>query len=257
LPSEKVIHRDIKPDNIIRAKSGKLVLIDFGVSKQLTATVLSRIGTVTGSPGYAAPEQMQGQVFPASDLYSLAVTCIRLLTGCLLTESNGMITDELFSPMQMEWVWRQKVTVSDDLGQVLDKMLSFKVGDRYQSAADVLQALNSNSPAASGGTLKRSLQTPSVPSTVISSTPTKLSVNPSAASGGTLKRLLQTPSAAKTFHYEVVKLDRNGNITSRNSPSNRATSNASTASSNVKWPIFPRAAFSWVPQKPKKNAKQQ
>ena len=201
----QVIHRDIKPDNIIRDKNGKLVLIDFGVSKQLTASVLSRIGTVTGSPGYAAPEQMQGQVFPASDLYSLAVTCIRLLTGCLLTESNDMITDELFNPMQMEWVWRQKVSVSNELAQVLDKMLSFRVGDRYQSATAVLQAL---SPSVAKPTQ------PSVPSTVISSTPTKLSVIPIPPTplnkGG-----FNSPSAAKTFSYEVVNLDRNGNISSR------------------------------------------
>jgi formylglycine-generating enzyme required for sulfatase activity/tRNA A-37 threonylcarbamoyl transferase component Bud32 len=208
---KQVIHRDIKPDNIIRAKNGKLVLIDFGVSKQLTATVLSRIGTVTGSPGYAPPEQMQGQVFPASDLYSLAVTCIRLLTGCLLTETNGMITDELFSPMQMEWVWRQKANVSNELAAILDKMLSFRVGDRYQSAVAVLQALNPS-------VATPSVAKPSVPSTVISAIPTKLSVAPSVANPPTPAN---HPSAAKTFHYEVVKLDRNGNISSRETASNR------------------------------------
>ncbi len=197
---QKVIHRDIKPDNIIRANNGKLVLIDFGVSKQLTASVLTRMGTVTGSPGYAAPEQMQGQVFPASDLYSLALTCIRLLTGCLLTEKNGVFVDELFNPMQMEWVWRQKVTVSNDLAQVLDKMLSFKVGDRYQSAADVLQALNSSSSAAPSAAHPSAAHPSPTPGN-----------HPSAAPSPTPGN---HPSAAKTFHYEVVKLDRNGKISS-------------------------------------------
>ena len=140
---ENVIHRDIKPDNIIRNQKGSLVLIDFGVSKQLSGTVLTRMGTVTGTPGYAAPEQIQGHVFPASDLYSLAVTCIRLLTGCLLQEKNGTWVDELFDPMEMQWVWRQKnISIGNDLAQVLDKMLSFPVRDRYQSATEVLQALN-------------------------------------------------------------------------------------------------------------------
>jgi formylglycine-generating enzyme required for sulfatase activity len=119
------------------------VLIDFGVAKELSGSVLTRVGTVTGTPGYAAPEQMQGHVFPASDLYSLGVTCIRLLTGCLLAEKNGTLVDELFDPMQMQWGWRNKaVFISNDLGQVLDKMLLFPVGARYQSAAEVLQALN-------------------------------------------------------------------------------------------------------------------
>jgi formylglycine-generating enzyme required for sulfatase activity len=140
---KNVIHRDIKPDNIIRNQNGSLVLIDFGVSKQLSGSVLTRMGTVTGTPGYAAPEQMQGHVFPSSDLYSLAVTCIRLLTGCLLEEKNGIWVDELFDPMEMQWVWRQKqVSISNDLALVLDKMLSFPVRDRYQSATEVLQALN-------------------------------------------------------------------------------------------------------------------
>ncbi|MEG4494751.1 SUMF1/EgtB/PvdO family nonheme iron enzyme [Microcoleus sp. D3_18_C4] len=140
---QKVIHRDIKPENIIRNSYGSLVLIDFGVAKELSGSVLTRVGTVTGTPGYAAPEQMQGHVFPASDLYSLGVTCIRLLTGCLLEENNGTWVDELFDPMQMAWVWRNKaVSISNDLGQVLDKMLLFPVGARYQSAAEVLQSLN-------------------------------------------------------------------------------------------------------------------
>ena len=140
---QKVIHRDIKPENIIRNSHGSLVLIDFGVAKELSGSVLTRVGTVTGTPGYAAPEQMQGHVFPASDLYSLGVTCIRLLTGCLLEEKNGTLVDELFDPMQMAWVWRNKaVSLSNDLGQVLDKMLLFPVGARYQSAVEVLQALD-------------------------------------------------------------------------------------------------------------------
>lgn len=133
---QQVIHRDIKPENIIRQQNGSLVLIDFGVSKQLSATIMTQLGTVTGTPGYAPPEQMRAIAYPASDLYSLAVTCIRLLTGCLL-QDDGI--DELFDPMQMEWVWRSKVKVSDELGQILDKMLQHRVGDRYQCAADVFQ----------------------------------------------------------------------------------------------------------------------
>ena len=140
---QKVIHRDIKPENIIRNSRGSLVLIDFGVAKELSGSVLTRVGTVTGTPGYAAPEQMQGHVFPASDLYSLGVTCIRLLTGCLLEEKNGTVADELFDPMQMQWIWRNKaVLIGTDLAEVLDKMLLFPVGARYQSAAEVLQAIN-------------------------------------------------------------------------------------------------------------------
>lgn len=140
--NNNVIHRDIKPDNIIRNQKGSLVLIDVEVSQQLSSSVLTRVGTVI--PGYAAPEQMQGHVFPASDIYSLGVTCIRLLTGCFTEEKNGIWVDELFDPMQLQWIWREKnVSISNDLAKVLDKMLMFPVGARYQSATEVLEALNS------------------------------------------------------------------------------------------------------------------
>jgi len=141
---KKVIHRDIKPENIIRDRTGSFVLIDFGVSKQLSATIMTQMGTSVSTLGYAAPEQMHGHVSPASDLYSLGATCVRLLTGCFpYQRDDGSLVDEIFDPMNMAWVWRkQNVAVSQELGQVLDKMLSIAPGSRYQSAKEVLQALN-------------------------------------------------------------------------------------------------------------------
>ncbi len=79
---QKVIHRDIKPENIILRNDGKVVLIDFGASKQLTQTVMTGQGTMIGSLGYAPLEQMQGgEAYPASDLFSLGATCFHLLSG--------------------------------------------------------------------------------------------------------------------------------------------------------------------------------
>ncbi|MGL5131452.1 MAG: protein kinase domain-containing protein, partial [Planktothrix sp.] len=74
---QKVIHRDLKPDNIMRRRNGEYVLIDFGVAKDLSGTVVyTQIGTRVGTFGYAAPEQLEtGEASPASDLYSLGVTC--------------------------------------------------------------------------------------------------------------------------------------------------------------------------------------
>ena len=78
-----VIHRDIKPENIIRRKSdGRLTLIDFGSSKQLTAQVQRKNGTSIGSHGYSPIEQIRdGKAYPASDLFGLGATCFHLLTG--------------------------------------------------------------------------------------------------------------------------------------------------------------------------------
>ena len=135
----KVIHRDIKPENIIRSsQTGALFLIDFGVSKEVGGTVLTRVGTITGTPGYAPPEQLRGMVFPNSDLYSLAVTCIRLLTGHL-QKADG--DDLLFDSMRMQWTWKQYVSVSQELEIVLDKMLQDLPINRFQSAYEVLSSL--------------------------------------------------------------------------------------------------------------------
>jgi serine/threonine protein kinase len=138
-----VIHRDIKPENIMRRRSdGKLILIDFGVSKEVTGTLLSQMGTTVGTPGYAPMEQMHGKAFPASDLYSLGVTCIRLLTHCLPTSSSS---NDLYDPIEGSWIWRERLpsgkTISSELGQVLDKMLQPLVKNRYKSADEVLADL--------------------------------------------------------------------------------------------------------------------
>lgn len=135
----KVIHRDIKPENIIRSsQTGALFLIDFGVSKEVGGSVLSRVGTITGTPGYAPPEQLRGMVFPNSDLYSLAVTCIRLLTGHFQKDDGD---DLIFDSMRMQWTWKQYVSVSQELEIVLDKMLQDLPINRFQSAYEVLSSL--------------------------------------------------------------------------------------------------------------------
>ena len=146
---KNVIHRDIKPENIIRDQNGKLVLIDFGVSKQLSGTVLSNQGTIVGTNSYAAPEQMRGIVSYSSDLYSLAVTAIRLFTGCFPKEKNGMLVDEIFDIYSMSWCWEKwltqnNITIDPKLIKILNKMLAEKLSDRFQSCEEVLKELNLN-----------------------------------------------------------------------------------------------------------------
>lgn len=140
-----VIHRDISPDNLIlRIADGLPVLIDFGGVKQVAATVESQYGqqhgaaiaaTRLGKVGYAPDEQMQmGIVFPHSDLYALAATVLVLLTG--------KEPQQLIDGYTLTWNWRRECSVSPTLGTVLDRMLAQRPGDRYQRAADVLQALS-------------------------------------------------------------------------------------------------------------------
>jgi serine/threonine protein kinase len=141
--SRQVIHRDIKPENIILRPDGQLVLVDFGAAKYATQTALSVTGTVIGTAGYTAPEQAAGKAIYASDIYSLGVTCLYLLTQ--------VEPIDLFDTSEMEWVWREhlKASVSSELGLILDKMILPASKRRYQSATEVLQALGTQSPQAS------------------------------------------------------------------------------------------------------------
>ncbi|NET31263.1 MAG: protein kinase, partial [Cyanothece sp. SIO1E1] len=132
----QVIHRDIKPENIIRAHSDEqLVLVDFGAAKFTEGCVLDQTGTVIGSAGYAAPEQTAGKAVFASDIYSLGVTCLHLMTQ--------VPPFDLYSFGEGQWVWRSflRQPISDALGHILDKMLEPKISHRYQSAQSVLRSL--------------------------------------------------------------------------------------------------------------------
>lgn len=136
---QQIIHRDIKPANIIRRYcDGQLVLVDFGAAKYATGTALAQTGTVIGSAEYTAPEQTRGKAVFASDLYSLGVTCIHLLTQ--------IPPFDVFDSSEDAWVWRCYLgcPVSEFLGQVLDKLLQNATKRRYQSAEAVLRDLNSN-----------------------------------------------------------------------------------------------------------------
>jgi len=133
-----VIHRDIKPENIIRRRcDDRLVLVDFGASKLATGTALTTTGTSIGSAGYAAPEQAFGKAIFASDIYSLGVTCIHLLTN--------ISPFDLFDSREGKWVWRDFLThdraVDPQLAKVLDKMLLQGTAHRYSTPAAALKEL--------------------------------------------------------------------------------------------------------------------
>ncbi|XGV99123.1 MAG: protein kinase [Leptolyngbya sp. BL-A-14] len=138
------IHRDIKPSNIMRHRNGHFYLLDFGAVKQATKGTATGRSTGIYSLGFAPPEQMSGgEVYPSSDLYALAVTCLMLLTG---KQPN-----ELFDSYSNTWNWRSHASgVNRTLAAALDRMLLPTPSARFQTAAQVLAALksSSSSPAA-------------------------------------------------------------------------------------------------------------
>ncbi len=130
----QVIHRDIKPDNIIRRQEdGQLFLVDFGAAKY--AATPEKTGTIIGSAAYTPPEQLLGKAAYNSDLYSLGVTCLYLLTE--------VPPFDLFDTGENQWAWKDclRHPIRPELIRVLDKMIYTATKYRYQSASEVLTEL--------------------------------------------------------------------------------------------------------------------
>ena len=136
-----LIHRDISLENVmLPASQSKPVLIDFGLVKEKISQILSvnnlqqaANGSVVGKFGYAPLEQIRkGECYPCSDIYTLGVCAVALLTG----KTPDLLLDHNF-----DWQWHSYVKVSDGLTLILDKMLAEKPAERYQSAIEILQEL--------------------------------------------------------------------------------------------------------------------
>lgn len=138
---QQVIHRDIKPPNIIRCQDdGRLVLIDFGAVKEQFVHVSQNTqkGATThfvGTLGFAPPEQLALRATFSSDLFALGVTCLYMLTGKPPMEFS-------YDAATGEVSWQDHVEVSEHFAKILDKMLMVSVRDRYQSAEEILRILN-------------------------------------------------------------------------------------------------------------------
>jgi serine/threonine-protein kinase len=140
--NQRVIHRDIKPPNIIRCKQdGRLVLIDFGAVKEQIAqceTSTSTKPTTTqfvGTVGFAPPEQLASRPVFASDIYAVGATCLYLLSG-----KSPLEFDYEFTSGEVRW--RDQIIVSDYFGTVLSKMLRVLPQERFQSPNEVLRSLD-------------------------------------------------------------------------------------------------------------------
>ena len=139
--SRKIIHRDIKPENIILRQGDRLpFLIDFGAVKEAIATEVNgnsdTFSASIGTPGYMSSEQAAGRPIYSSDLYSLGLTAIFLLTGLAPHELE---TD----PRNGEIIWREHaVNVDSELADILDRSIRFHPRDRFSTAKEMLNALN-------------------------------------------------------------------------------------------------------------------
>jgi serine/threonine protein kinase len=140
----RLIHRDIKPHNIIFCQTDRrYVLVDFGAVKDLNpkpfaASPRADISRSIGTPGFAPPEQLANRAVYASDIYALGMTCVYLLTG---KDPSRLPTD----PYTCELVWADDVELSDSTIDIITKTIQVSLTDRYQSASEVLNALDNRS----------------------------------------------------------------------------------------------------------------
>ena len=137
--TNQVIHRDVKPENIIRQTAdNRLFLVDFGIAKLATEAIVAKTGTVIGSEGYTAPEQHEGKSRFASDLYSLGATCYHLLT---YADPSRL----LYRHVDWHKEIRDRLEIrdiGDQLISLLTKLLQPDINQRYQSTEEVLHDLN-------------------------------------------------------------------------------------------------------------------
>src|SRR5262249_48888998 len=129
--SAGVIHRDVKPENLIRTRNGTLKITDFGIAHAMEATRLTQTGTVLGTASYLAPEQAAGgTVTPATDVYALGIVLYELLTGRLPFDGSSPRHDPIDPPRALE------PTVPPELDALVARCLA--LDPRYRPTAEEL-----------------------------------------------------------------------------------------------------------------------
>ncbi|MEG3917760.1 serine/threonine-protein kinase [Microcoleus sp. T3_A4] len=132
------IHRDIKPQNIILQKNGRVFLVDFGAVQNTYHHTVTGGSTVVGTYGYMAPEQFRGKAVLSTDLYGLGTTLLFLLTQKFPSDL----------PRQKQKIkFRDRVSISPEFANWLEKIIEPAIEDRFDSAKDALSALRGKQPS--------------------------------------------------------------------------------------------------------------
>ena len=141
----KVVHRDIKPSNIMIEENGRVILTDFGISKDMGDSQLTAADTVIGSPKYMSPEQIRGgEVDGRSDLYALGLVFYEMITGKHPFEGRSI--SSLFYAQVHEMPDRPEISIKNlpsAAGAVIMKLLSKQPEERYQTGEELFSDLQS------------------------------------------------------------------------------------------------------------------
>jgi serine/threonine protein kinase len=152
-----VVHRDVKPGNLLRAQEGDVKLADFGIAKATEQSSITQVGSVLGTAAYLAPEQARGEeAGPSADLYALGVVTYQLISGRLPYEATSLT--ELALKQQQEepsTLDTLVAAVNPELADAVALALALDPRDRYQTAREMGRALQDGllgiAPQRSGG----------------------------------------------------------------------------------------------------------
>jgi eukaryotic-like serine/threonine-protein kinase len=135
----QILHRDLRPANVLISESGALKVADFGTSRLLER---SHATTVIGSPPYMAPEAFQGRAVLASDIYSVGVMIYQMLTGVLPYFSpNPAQIERLVAQGRCTPPKIKNTQIPREVSDIVMKALNSELGDRYQRASELLDDL--------------------------------------------------------------------------------------------------------------------
>jgi serine/threonine-protein kinase len=149
-----VVHRDVKPANLLLDRNGNVHVADFGIASAAGMDSLTMTGTVLGTAGYLSPEQAQGErATPASDLYALAVVAFELLSGRRPFENESM-TAEAAAHVNAAVPSIAEICegLPDELDPVFRRAMAKDPGERYPSAQDFVAAMRGALADAAGTT---------------------------------------------------------------------------------------------------------
>jgi serine/threonine protein kinase len=139
-----VVHRDVKPGNLLRAREGEVKLADFGIAKATEQSSITQVGSVLGTAAYLAPEQARGEeAGPPADLYALGVVTYQMISGRLPYEATSLT--ELALKQQQEeppTLDTLVAAVSPELADAVALALALDPRDRYPTAREMRRGLS-------------------------------------------------------------------------------------------------------------------
>jgi serine/threonine-protein kinase len=138
-----VIHRDVKPGNLLRTREGMVKLADFGIAKATEQSSITQVGSVLGTAAYLAPEQARGEeAGPRADLYALGVVTYQLISGRLPYEATSLtelaLSQQQHPPPMLDTL---VAAVGPELADAVAIALALDPRDRYETAREMGRAL--------------------------------------------------------------------------------------------------------------------